>query len=174
MMNKSMVVGIVVGAIAVTAGGALAGYKMWGPEYAEVTNVTPKMETIRTPREECRDVQVTEKAPVKDEKRIAGTAIGAVVGGIIGSQIGSGDGRKVATAAGAAGGGYAGSKIQKNVQNKNTVTSTQQECRTVYDSRQEQDGYEVTYVLDGQTRTVHMDSDPGRKILVKNGQPVFN
>lgn len=169
-MNKSMIVGVVVGAVLVTAGGALAGYKLMGRDYAEVTNVRPAMETIRTPREECRDVPVTRKAPVKDEKRIAGTAIGAVVGGIIGNQVGSGDGKKIATAAGAAGGGYAGNRIQKNVQDKNTVTETEQDCRTVYDKSEKQNGYEVTYRLDGREQTIHMDHDPGRRIAVKDGQ----
>jgi uncharacterized protein YcfJ len=51
MMNKSMAMGIAIGAIAVTAGGAIAGYQMWGPDYAEVTNVKPAMETISTPRQ---------------------------------------------------------------------------------------------------------------------------
>lgn len=172
-MNKSMITGIVVGAIAVTAGGAIAGYKMLGQEYAEVTSVKPAMETIRTPREECNDVDVTRQAPVKDENRIAGTAIGAVVGGIVGHQIGGGDGKKIATVAGAAGGGYAGNRIQKNMQGKNTVTTTERECHTVYDKSEKQNGYEVTYLLDGREQTIHMDRDPGRRIAVKDGQLVL-
>lgn len=172
-MNKSMVTGIVIGAIVATAGGAIASYKVWGPEYAEVVRVEPAMETIRTPREECRDEEVTSKAPVKDEKRIAGSAIGAVVGGIVGSQVGSGSGRTAATAAGAIGGGYAGSKIQKGVQNRNTVTTVENRCRTVYDKTEKQNGYEVTYVFNGREQTVHMDRDPGKRIVMKDGQPMF-
>ncbi len=49
-------------------------------------------------REECTDVQVTRQKPIKDEDKIAGTAIGAVVGGVLGNQIGDGDGKKIATA----------------------------------------------------------------------------
>lgn len=75
-------------------------------------------ETIKTPREECQDVQVQTKAPVKDEHRIAGKLGGAVVGGALGSMVGSGRGKTVATVAGAVGGGYAGNKIQKNMQDK--------------------------------------------------------
>jgi uncharacterized protein YcfJ len=109
---------------------------------------------------------------VKDEKRIAGTAIGAVVGGVIGNQVGGGDGKKIATAAGAVGGAYAGNRIQKNMQDKNTVTSTEQDCRTVYDKSEKQNGYEVTYVVDGRERTVHMDHDPGSRLRMENGEPV--
>ena len=49
-MNKSMLVGTVLGAVAVTAGGAVAGYKLLdqSPKYAEVLEVKPITETIRS------------------------------------------------------------------------------------------------------------------------------
>lgn len=172
-MNKSMVIGLVIGAVVVTAGGAIASFKWGGSDYADVTNVKPVMETIRTPREDCKDVQVTEQAPVKDEKRVAGAAIGAVVGAVIGHQIGGGSGKTAATVAGAAGGGYAGSKVQKRMQENNTVTTTRRDCKTVYDETQKLVGYDVTYSWDGHERTVRMDHDPGRRLLVKDGQPVL-
>lgn len=175
-MNKSLLIGLIVGAVVVTAGGAIAGLKMWDrPDYAEVTAVQPAMETVRVPRQDCRDVTVTHQQPVKDERRIAGTAIGAVVGGIIGHQIGGGDGKKIATAAGAAGGGYAGSKIQKRMQEKNTYTTTEKDCQTVYDESQKQIGYDVSYRLDGKEGTVRMDRDPGARIPVdKNGELILD
>ena len=74
--------------------------------------VEPIKETIRTPREVCKDVAVTRQKPVQDEHRIAGTAVGAVVGGLLGNQIGGGTGKKIATVAGAVGGGYAGNQVQ--------------------------------------------------------------
>ena len=173
MMNKSMVMGLVIGAVVVTAGGAIAGYRMMGDDYAKVTRVEPIMEEVRTPRQDCKDVTVTRPAEVKDEKRVAGAAIGAIVGGIIGNQVGSGDGKKVATAAGAAGGGYAGSKIQKNMQNNRTVTTIEKDCKTVYDKSQRLAGYDVTYRFKGQETTVRMDHDPGSRIPVRDGQPVL-
>ena len=79
-MNKSLLVGAVLGAVGVTAGGAVATYSMVSaPKYAEVLAVKPVTETIKTPREECRDVAVTRQRPVQDQHQIAGTAIGAVV-----------------------------------------------------------------------------------------------
>lgn len=89
-MNKSMLVGAVLGAVGVTAGGAVATYSLVdrGPDYAEVLAVTPINETVKTPREVCQDVTVTRQRPVQDQHQIAGTAIGAIAGGLLGNQVG--------------------------------------------------------------------------------------
>ena len=91
-MNKSMLVGAVLGAVGVTAGGAVATYSLVdrGPNYAEVVAVQPVKETIKTPRQVCKDVAVTRQRPVKDQHQIAGTAIGAVVGGWLATMFGIG------------------------------------------------------------------------------------
>jgi uncharacterized protein YcfJ len=172
-MNKSVVIGAVIGGLVVTAGGAIAGLDLFKPKFAEVTNVEPVTKQIRTPREECTEQAVTRTAPVKDQKRIAGTVIGAVVGGVLGSQVGSGDGRKVATAAGAAAGGYAGNKVQQRAQQRDTTTVMETRCKTVYDTSQKVIGYDVQYRLGKQTDKVRMDYDPGERIPVKDGQLVL-
>lgn len=173
-MNKSMLIGSVFGAVAVTAGGAIGGYQMMkGDDYAEVVGVQPVTETIRTPREECHDETVTRQRPVKDQHRIAGTAIGAVIGGVLGNQVGGGSGKKVATVAGAAAGGYAGNKVQENMQQGDTYTTTERVCNTVTDTHEKVVGYDVTYKLDGKTGTVRMDQEPGERIPAKDGQLVL-
>ena len=94
-MNKSMLVGAVLGAVGVTAGGAVATYSLVkdnGPEYAQVLAVEPVKTQIKTPREVCKDVAVTRQAPVKDQHQIAGTVVGALAGGLLGNQIGGGTG----------------------------------------------------------------------------------
>ena len=171
-MNKSMATGLVVGAAVAVGAGAVAGLKLMnkGPEYAEVLKVTPMTKTIHTPRQECHDEQVTRKAPVKDEHQVIGTLAGAVIGGVLGHQVGGGSGRDIATAAGAAGGGYAGNRIQKNLQDRNTVTTTEQKCQTVYDSSEKITGYQVRYRLGGKEESVKMDHDPGPRIPVRDGQ----
>jgi uncharacterized protein YcfJ len=175
-MNKSLVIGLVLGAIVVTAGAAIGGLGPFdrGPAYAEVVKVDPVSEKIRTPREVCEDQVVTHQEPVKDERRIAGTVIGAVVGGVIGNQVGSGSGRKVATAAGAAAGGYAGNKVQQRVQDGKTYTTTEKQCRTVYDTSEKVVGYNVQYKLGERTDTIRMERDPGSRIPVKDGQLVMD
>lgn len=174
-MNKSMLVGAVLGAVGVTAGGAVATYSLvGGPEYAEVLAVKPIKETIKTPRQVCEDVTVTRQKPVKDQHQIAGTAIGAVVGGLLGNQVGGGTGKKIATVAGAVGGGYAGNKVQENMQAGDTYTTTETRCDTVTDVSEKLVGYDVKYQLDGKEGQVRMASDPGNRIPVKDGQLVLS
>jgi len=174
-MNKSLLVGAVLGAVGVTAGGAVATYSMVSaPKYAEVLAVKPVTETIKTPREECRDVAVTRQRPVQDQHQIAGTAIGAVVGGLLGNQVGGGNGKKIATVAGAVGGGYAGNKVQEGMQNRSTYQTTETRCDTVQNKSQKLVGYNVRYEMDGQVRQVRMDHDPGSRIpLDGQGQLVL-
>lgn len=171
-MNKSMIVGAVLGAVVVTAGGAFATYALvdHGPAFADVLAVAPVKEVIRTPREICKDVTVTRQKPVQDEHRIAGTAVGAVVGGLLGNQVGGGTGKKIATVAGAVGGGYAGNQVQGRMQAKDTYTTTETRCSMVTDTHEKVVGYDVRYDLGGQIGTVRMDRDPGDRIPVKNGQ----
>ena len=137
-------------------------------------SVTPIDKTIRTPRENCHDEQVTQEAPTRDKKQVTGSVLGAVVGGVIGHQVGGGDGKKIATAAGAAAGGYAGNRVQKRMQDRNTVTTTEQRCETVYDSHKERAGYDVRYKLDGREETVRMDHDPGDRLPVRDGQVILS
>ena len=89
-MNKSLLVGAVLGAVGVTAGGAVATYSLVksGPEYAQVLAVQPVKTQIKTPREVCKDVTVTRQRPVQDQHQIAGTVVGALAGGLLGNQIG--------------------------------------------------------------------------------------
>lgn len=171
-MNKSMLTGVIAGAVAVTAIGGVAGYKALNPEpeFAEVLAVEPVTETTKTPREVCNDVVVNERAPVKDPNRIAGTAIGAIAGGLLGNQVGGGDGRKLATVAGAAAGGYAGNQVQKNMQEKDTVSRTETRCKTVYESHAKTVGYDVRYRLGEEEGRVRMNHQPGPRIPVKDGQ----
>lgn len=170
-----MLIGTVLGATIATAGGAIAGYKLLDkPQYADVLSSKPIMQTIRTPRQECRDEQVTHTRAVKDENRIAGTAIGAVLGGVLGNQVGGGNGKKLATVAGAAAGGYAGNKTQQHMQEGDTYTTVEQRCRTVTDTDEKISGYQVRYRLNGKEDTVKMDRDPGARIPVKDGQLVLN
>lgn len=174
-MNKSMLTGVVAGAVAVTALGGVAGYKALHPEpeFADVLAVTPVTETTKTPRQVCHDVVVNEQAPVKDPNRIAGTAIGAVAGGLLGHQIGGGTGRTLATVGGAAVGGYAGNQVQKNMQEKDVVTTTERQCRTVNETTQKLVGYDVTYRLDGKESVVRTSFKPDARIPVKDGQLVL-
>jgi len=170
-MNRSLIFGIALGAIAVTAAGAYAGYRTFSDNpSAEVLKVEPLTRTVQVARQVCGDELVSHEAATSDPKRITGSVVGAVVGGVLGSQVGGGSGQKAATVAGAAAGGYAGNQVQKQMQEGNRVESVEQRCQTVYDSRQQADGYQVSYLLDGQQGVVRTDRAPGRTIPVVNGQ----
>ncbi|HGM5581899.1 TPA: glycine zipper 2TM domain-containing protein [Pseudomonas putida] len=176
-MNKSMLVGAVLGAVGVTAGGAVATYSLVnkGPEYAQVTDVQPIKQQVKTPREVCKDVTVTRQRPVQDQHQIAGTVVGALAGGLLGNQIGGGTGKKIATVAGAVGGGYAGNKVQEGMQERDTYTTTQTRCNTVNDISDKVVGYTVKYTIGDQAGVVKMDHEPGSTIpLDKNGKLVLS
>jgi uncharacterized protein YcfJ len=175
-MDKSMIKGIVIGGVAMVAAtaGGVTGYRaMTRPSFAEVRAVKEVAETINTPRKECQDVQVQKQAPVKDSNRIAGTVVGGVAGGLLGSAVGGGRGKTVATVAGAAAGAYAGNRVQKSMQEKDLVTTTETRCRTVNESSRKVVGYDVTYSLEGKENVVRMSFNPGRQIPVKDGHLVL-
>lgn len=104
-MNKSMLAGIGIGVTFALGVAAVASLNVFerGPQYAQVVSATPIKETVKTPRQECRNVTVTHRRPVQDENRITGSVLGAVAGGVIGHQFGGGRGKDVATVVGALG-----------------------------------------------------------------------
>lgn len=174
-MDKSMIKGIAVGGIAmvVLGAGAVTGFKtVMKPQFADVVAVKEVTETVATPRETCEDVQVTHRAPVKDEHRITGTVVGGVAGGLLGSTVGGGRGKTLATVAGAAAGGFAGNQVQKNMQEKDVVTTTERRCKTVNVKSLKVVGYSVTYRLDGKEGVVRTSFKPGPKLPVKDGHVV--
>jgi len=176
-MNKSMLAGIGIGVAAALGVAAVAGLDVFnrGPQYAQVVSATPIKETVKTPRKECRNVTVTHRRPVQDENRLTGSVLGAVAGGVIGHQFGGGRGKDVATVVGALGGGYAGNQVQGAMQERDTYTSTQRRCKTVYDKSEKMLGYDVTYKIGDQHGKIRMENDPGTQIpLDSNGQLVLD
>ncbi|MGU0043325.1 glycine zipper 2TM domain-containing protein [Escherichia coli] len=135
-MNKSMLAGIGIGVAAALGVAAVASLNVFerGPQYAQVVSATPIKETVKTPRQECRNVTVTHRRPVQDENRITGSVLGAVAGGVIGISLAV-VAVKMSPLLWALGGGYAGNQIQGPPQESDTYTTTQQRCKTVYDSQ---------------------------------------
>ncbi len=174
-MDKSMIKGMALGGVAmvVLGAGAVSGYKtITKPEFADVVAVKEVVETVVTPHERCEDVQVRHQAPVKDEHRIVGSVVGGVAGGLLGSTVGGGKGKTLATVAGAAAGGYAGNQVQKNMQEKDVVATTEHRCKTVNDKSHKVVGYNVTYRLDGKDGVTRMSFKPGPTLPVKDGKVV--
>lgn len=177
-MSKSIVVG---STLAVLGLGGLA-FGAWqvqqadqGPQYGQITNVETLTRTVETPREVCKDVVVQQQAPTRDPHSVVGTAAGAIVGGLLGNQVGGGSGKKIATVAGAIGGGLAGREVQRRVEAGQTTTTTQRQCETVVDTRQETTGYEVTWRHGEVVQTTRLDHRPqGDRVLLEEGQPQWD
>ncbi|MTD25431.1 glycine zipper 2TM domain-containing protein [Erwinia sorbitola] len=176
-MNKSMLAGIGIGVVAALGVAAVASMNVFdrSPQYAQVLSATPIKETLKNPRQECRNVTLTHRRAVQDEHRITGSVLGAVAGGVLGHQFGGGRGRDVATVAGALAGGYGGNQVQGAMQDRDTYTTTEQRCKTVYDKQEKMLGYDVTYKIGDQQGKIRMESDPGMRIpLDNNGQLVLS
>lgn len=172
-MNKAMVVGTVLGVTVAAVGASFAGYKVMSQDYAQVTNVSPLVEQISTPRQECHDEMVTRQKPVKDPNRVTGTVIGAIAGGVLGNELG-GDGKNTgAKVAGAAVGGLAGNKVQQSMQQNATTTASESVCTTVNDVSEKTVGYNVSYRIKDVAGQVRMDHDPGSRIALRDGQLVL-
>lgn len=175
-MNKSLLAGVGIGVVAALGITAVASMNLFErkPEFAEVLSATPIKETIKQPRQECRNVTLTHRRPVQDDNRIAGSVLGAVAGGVLGHQIGGGRGKDIATIAGAAIGGYGGNQTQKALQDRDTYTTTEQRCKTVYDKQEKTTGYDVSYQIGNRKGKVRMENDPGQRIpLDSDGQLVL-
>ena len=54
-----------------------------------------------------------------------------------------------------------------------TTQTVELRCRTVYDSAEKPNGYQVRYRMGDREGTVRMDHDPGRSIPVENGELVL-
>jgi uncharacterized protein YcfJ len=173
-MNKSMIIGTVLGIGIATAGGAIAGYQhLKEPNHVEVIKTLAITKKIKTPHQECHDKTVVHQKEVQDKNRVAGKGIGAVLGGVLGHQVGGGNGKKVATVLGAVAGGYAGDRVQNNMQKNDTYTTVEQSCNTTYETHEEITGYDVTYRLKNKESVVRMSYDPGQEIPLKNGELVL-
>jgi uncharacterized protein YcfJ len=175
-MDRSLLISAVIGsaALAVVATAAAAGNPAANTSgFAEIVAVKEVKQKTAAPKEVCEQVQVKKQAPVKDENRLAGTVLGGVAGGLLGNQVGGGTGKTVATVAGAAAGAYAGNQVQKGMQEKDVVTTTETRCKTVEDSSEKVVGYDVTYRLDGKQSTVRMSYDPRKQIPLRDGQPAL-
>ena len=134
-------------------------------DFGRVVRVTPQVEQVNNPRQECRNQTVEVQQP--QERSAGGSIIGGIAGALLGSQVGGGNGRIAAAASGAIAGAVVGDRVDN--QNNGSVTSQQQvrQCRTVdhYESRN--NGYQVTYDYKGRNYTSIMSYDPGDKVRLR-------
>ena len=148
---------------------AISGASASGMDYtdtAQVISVTPIVERVVEPRQECAPQQ---SAPAQPQDRsIAGAVIGGAAGGLLGAQVGRGNGRTAAAAAGAIAGAVIGDRIDNN--NRQTASAPQpQQCRTVETTREIIRGYNVVYRYNDRDIATTLPYDPGRTVTVGVG-----
>lgn len=163
-------------------------------QYGKVTAVSPieTMVQVTEPRSVCTQVQVPiyhdvpvqvlVETPVVSQVQTnpAAPVLGMLIGAAIGNRAFSGDARLAGTFLGAAVGTSLG-----ETSSRHTIVTTQptyvtqyrrelkdvryrDECRTIYESvvRSVVNGYNVTYTLNGTSKTVVMNSRPGDFVKV--------
>lgn len=129
------------------------------PARARVTSVTPAFAAVSTPRQQCWN-ETTAASP--GGGNTTGAVIGAITGGLLGSTLGKGNGKVAAGAVGAATGAVVGDRW-----NNGSAPQEVQRCRTVEETRQQQVGYDVTYVYQGRQFATRLPYDPGRWVNLR-------
>lgn len=136
-------------------------------DFGKVTRVTPQVEQVNRPQQECRTEYVQVQQPAQ-ERSAGGAIIGGIAGALLGNQVGGGSGRSVATAAGAIAGAVTGDRID-NANNQPGGVSQQavKQCRTVDHWESRNVGYQVSYDYRGRNYTSNMSYDPGERIRLR-------
>lgn len=138
---------------------------------ARVVSVTPQVEQINQPRQECRtDYVPVQQQAQPQQKNYAGAIIGGIAGGLLGNQVGKGTGRTVATAGGAVAGALVGDNLANNNNAAPAPTYAQQpvqSCRVVDHWETRTNGYAVTYKYRGQNYTSVLPYQPGQTLRVR-------
>lgn len=134
-------------------------------DYGRVTRVTPQVEQINRPRQECRTDYVQVQQPA--ERSVGGSVVGGIAGALLGSQIGSGHGRTAATAAGAIAGAVVGDRVQNQDVQGGVQEQAVKQCRTVDHWESRTSGYQVEYDYRGRNYTSIMSYDPGQRIRLR-------
>ncbi|MFL6676567.1 MAG: glycine zipper 2TM domain-containing protein [Massilia sp.] len=133
-------------------------------DFGRVVRVQPRIEQVRTPRQECRTEYV--QVPVQQQRGSGGSVVGGIAGALLGSQVGGGNGKVAAAAAGAIAGAVVGDRVENDGRNYAPGVQEQavRQCRTVDSVESRNAGYEVTYEYRGHSYTELMSRDPGERI----------
>jgi uncharacterized protein YcfJ len=138
-------------------------------DFGRVTRVEPRVEQVRSPREECKTDYVQVPVQQQQQRSAGGSIVGAIAGGIIGNQVGGGSGRAAATAVGAITGAVVGDRIDNNGRQVNQYTQEQavRSCRVVDAYETRTTGFDVTYDYRGRSYTSIMARDPGERVRLR-------
>lgn len=133
-------------------------------DQGRVLSVTPQLEKINVPRQECR-TEYQAQVSQRNNQSMTGTILGGIAGGLIGSTIGRGNGRVAAAAVGAGIGAITGDRLSNRDRNYQTVrTVPVQSCYQVDHWQTVETGYNVRYEYNGRQYSTTMAQRPGQLI----------
>jgi uncharacterized protein YcfJ len=163
-MNKTLLVGLVLASVSMTT---YAGHDRY-QDRARVTHVTPQVERVNTPQQECHTEYVRESYYENSHRSNTGAIIGGVAGGLIGSRFGGGSGRIATAALGAGLGAIIGDRHdnRQSYGRRHVETRPVERCVSVDSWHEVNRGYLVDYEYNGRTYTTELDQRPGRFIPV--------
>ena len=162
--SQTLLVGLVFAGVSMAAS---AGYDAY-EDRGRVISVTPQVERVNVPVQECRTEYVRESYYENNQRSSGGGIIGVIAGGVIGSRFGGGNGRLIATAFGAGLGAVIGYR-HSNSNNKlrqRIETRPVERCVSVDRWETADRGYLVDYEYNGRRYTTKTLDRPDKFITV--------
>lgn len=147
-------------------------------EYAQVVQANPIYQIVELsePSEQCWQEEVIIERSSRGGSNTP-VVVSTIIGGAIGNAVGSNkSNQRVGAVLGAVLGHSIGRDIVRNNRRSRTDSEIVERCKTVYETVQEERlvGYQVTYLYEGEERTIRTDSDPGEQIKLRvSVQPVL-
>jgi uncharacterized protein YcfJ len=140
-------------------------------EYAQVVAANPIYQIVELsePSQQCWQEEVLAERSLRRGSNTP-VVVSTIIGGAIGNAVGSDkSNQRVGAVLGAVLGHSIGRDIVRNNRRSRVDSEIIERCTTVYETVQEERlvGYQVTYLFDGEERTVRTESDPGEQIRLR-------
>lgn len=163
-LNQTLLVSLVFAGASMTASAGHDRYE----DRARVVRVTPQVERVNVPVQECRTEYVRESYYEDSRRSNGGAIIGTIAGGLIGSRFGGGDGRLITTAVGAGLGAVIGDRHanRHSTRREHVEERPVERCVTVDRWESVTTGYLVDYKYNGRRYTTETRERPGRYIPI--------
>ena len=142
-------------------------------EYADVIQSTPiyQLIEVQTPREQCWQEEIAVERFPSRQRSNTPVIISTILGGALGNAVGNNkSSQRVGTVVGA----VLGHSIGRDIVRSNSRRSVRdyeivERCETVYETAEEERlvGYQVTYLYEGEERSLRAERDPGDRIRIR-------
>ena len=153
--RQSVIIGIAIGAIVVATCGAIASRRMTdrAPQYAQVIAVSPIVRRVRMPHEVCKSEEVKHVRPAQPQES---------------APPGESAPPEEAAQHKEAARRMRSTQRERSARSEDTYTTIEEHCVTAYETKEERQGYEVRYRLNGAEGSLRMDHVPGARVPVRD------